>query len=642
MKKTSRREWFLILGLILAITLMNLPVAYTFFYHEITGAPKALKGSMDLSTVKLDQGKIYLDGQWEFYWNSFIVSEPKQLAKPDLIIAVPDEWSKYKIDGKNLPASGYGSYKLTLKEHAYDNRVTAFVHDFGGAYRVFIDGQLASKSGILSKTIDSIFTVPKSDLYPVDLSVSKTHEIVIEVATTRFSGLYMTPVFSNYNQIMKENSVRNALRFIFFGIALFSFFSLIAMYVVNVKRKLHSFWMPVMILFILIRMMLTTEFYSVWQPLLFFNLSYESTNEMMYFITFTLKYLLIYLVQEQCGISFVNREKIGFLSYYILLYSIYLFAPQSIYNRYLSVLIPMLTYILDFYLVYKIYHERQKLKKISLVIFGAVTLVVAGLTLDSYYINGKIYMNMSLTLMALFTLFSMIMTWIYTMRIGDLYDDFTESSSRLELVNNQIAIQKEYYEALSGQMSEIRSMKHDIRHFIGAMSRLAEERRFDQLKVFLEEYKEKAEMEQLPVFCENVIGNSIIGYYYLRTIKYGIPFECRSNISRQSSIMDSDLCIILGNALENAIDACRQMEHSEKQFISLDTGTMKGQWLLKVRNSFAGQLEIREGRLNSTKSGKSHGLGIQNMEKVAKSYGGFVKLEHNEKEFTFMIAIPEK
>lgn len=642
MVKTKKVNIFLFMGLILAVLFMNLPVVYTYFYHDLTGMPEAVNGSIDLSAVSPDDGKIYLDGQWEFYWNRFISTESQQLSRPDMIIAVPDSWSNYAIDGKSLSAGGCGSYKLTLTSLEYDKPITLYVPDFSGAYRVFIDGQLAAKSGTASKDTDKIFTAPKADLYPVTLSKGTTHEAVIEVATTRFSGLYMTPVLNGYHRTVNGNNLKNAVRFVLFGIALFSFINLIAIYTMSIRRKLYSLWLPVMILFILMRIMMTSEFYSIWQPVLFFNLSYESTNELMYLTTFVLKYLLIFLMQEQCGIKFEKREKIGFLVYYVLLYLIYLLAPQSIYNHYLSVLVPMLTYVLDFYLFFKIYRGRQKLKRFGMVVFWGAILVIAGLTIDSYYINGKIYFNMSLTLLFMFTVFALIMSWVYAMRTVDLFDDFTKSSSRLELANYQIAVQKEYYNTLRGQMNEIREIKHDIRHFVGAMSRLAEENRFDELKAFLSEYGEKTEMEQLPVFCENTIANSIIGYYHLRAKEYGISFESRCNISRKSVTSDSDLCIILGNALENAIDACKKMDNSAMRFVTVEAERIKGQRLLKVINSYNGRLEIRDGRCVSSKGGKSHGLGIRNIEKVVESYGGFVKIEHNEKEFTLMAAVPEK
>ncbi|HOJ11592.1 MAG TPA: ATP-binding protein [Clostridiales bacterium] len=642
MLKEIKREWFLILGFVLTVIFMNLPAVYTYYYHDISGAPKAINARMDLSAANPADGKIYLDGEWEFYWKRFIASEPDQLYIPDLIIKVPDSWSKYRIERGSLSAEGFGSYKLTMTGLEYDNAVTLFIPDFGGAYRAFIDGQLAAESGIVSKDTKKIFTTPKADLHPLVLSNRMVHEIVIEVANARFSGLYMTPVLWDYNQIIRENSFRNAVRFILFGIVLFSLLSLLIMYIVTIRRKLHSIWLPVMVIFILMRVMLTSEFYSLWQPVLFLNLSYESTNELMYFTTFVLKYLLIFLVQEQCGIEFNKREKMYFLIHYIFLYLIYLLVPKSIYNNYLSLLIPMLTYVLDLYIFFKIYRGRHTMKKFGMVVFWDIIIVIIGLTLDSYYINGKIYIDMSLILLILFALFALIMIFVYAMRSVDLYDDFTISSSRLKLANNQIAMQKEYYDTLSRQMNEIREMKHDIRHFIRAMSRLADENKFDELRVFLGEYNEKTDREQLPIFCENTIANSIIGYYYLRAKESGIFFESFCSINRQSVMSDSDLCIVLGNALENSVYACEQMENHEKMYITIKAGTMKKQMLIKLTNSYSGNVEARDGHLISTKSGKSHGLGIRNIERVVASYGGIVKIEYNEKEFILSVAVPEK
>jgi len=639
-ERNSRRG--IILCLILAVIILLLPAVYTLFYHQLTGAPEASTGKVDLSGENLADGRIYLDGQWEFYWNQFIVSERSQTSDPDFIISVPDSWSNHKIDGNELPAGGFASYKLAVENFIYDREIALYLPDFGGAYRVYIDGRLAADSGKLSKDSDEIFTVPKPDLYPLMLSSGKNHEVVIEVATTRFSGLYMTPVLDDYQNTISNNNNRNTAELIMFGIAIFSFLALIAMYTALIRRRVLSFWLPVMLFSIILRIMLTSEFYSFWQTVFFFNLPYESTNELMYFTTFLMKYLLIYLVQEQCGISFNRREKVGFLVYYVILYSVYLFTPQSFYNDHLSVIVPMLTYVLEIYLVLKIYRGRQTMKRFGLVVFWGAMFVVIGLTIDSYYLNGKIYMDMSLTLLTCLTIFTLIMSWIYAMRLGDLYDDFTVSSSRLEMANNQIEMQKEYYEALSGQMNEIREMKHDVRHFVGAASRLAEEGRLSDLRSFLNDYSEKTEMDQLPVFCENVIANSIIGYYYLRAKESGIQYEIKCRIDNTVVVRESDLCILLGNALENAIEACRKMEQTETRMISMEAGSKNGQFLLKFRNTYRDKLKIRDGHYISSKEEKSHGLGIKNMEKVVESYGGFIKIEHNEKEFTLMAAIPEK
>ncbi len=623
----------------MTLIMIFLPIIYTRYYHTITSAPEAVNAKIEVSNADLHKSSLYLDGQWEFYWSKLIISDKERKASPDLVIKVPDDWSNHKINNTRLPAEGYASYKLTLEDFTYDDTVTLYIPDFSGAYKIYIDEKLASESGTISKEKDQIFTTPKAELYPIILSGDTPHEVVIEVATTKFSGLYMTPILCSYQELLAKNNLRTAARFILFGIALFAFVNLIAIYLFSVRQKLHSFWMPVMIFLILIRTMLTTEIYSFWQPILFFDLAYEKTNLIMYLVTFILQYLLIYLVQEQCGIEFSKRERVNFLIYYILLFCAYLLVPRNLYNEYLSVLIPMLTYVLDLYLVFKTFIHREKLIKFGILIFWGFNLIVIGLTLDSFYINGMIYADMSIILPLMLMIFMVLMSIVYSIRIGDLYDDFTISASRLEMAEKQISIQKEYYDTLSNQMDEIRKINHDIRHFIGTMSMLADEGKFDKLKEFVDDYSEKNRLEQLPLFCKHSIVNSIIGYYFLQAKKDEITFESQCVIDEQVNIADSDLCIVLGNALDNAVSACRQMDQSQSRYVSITSRVMSGYCLVKVCNTYNGQLNMKNGQYFSTKRGSSHGYGIRNIQKVIDSYGGYVKIEHDRTMFTITAAI---
>lgn len=639
--KKDCRKWILISVLILALILIYVPVVKTQLYHEITGAPEAINSTMDLSDYVLHKKQIILDGEWEFFWKQFIISDQEKNPRVDRIIKVPDSWSNYRINGEGLSAGGYASYRIYLKKFSYNKDVTIFLSDFAGAYKVYIDGKLTASSGILSKSSDKIFTTPKSQLYSVKLSKKDTYEVVIEVATTKFSGLYMAPSLYDYNNITREMNFRSSMRMILLGIAFSAFIILITMYIFSVRRKIYSLWMPLLVLFVLLRMMLTTELYNLWQPILFFNLSYELTNELMYLVSFVMKYLLIFPAQEQCGIPFCKKEKAGFLFFYCLLYLVFLIVPQGIYNDYLSVIIPALTFTLDIYIAIKTLRWWDRLNKYGIAVFLGGTLLVVGLAVNSYYLNGKIYENKSLAMMIFFTIFLIIMVWVYSMRMVDLLDDFTVSTSRLEIAQKQIAMQKEYYGSLSRQMNEIREIKHDINHFTGVMLQLAEDGNLIKLRTFLREYCEQSRMDQLPVFCEHTICNSIIGYYYLRAKEYGIAFESHCNMGLQSDIRDSDLCIVLGNALQNAVHACRQINLNRQRFVSIEMKAMKGQRLIKVTNSYQGELKIKDGKYLSLKNSDSFGFGIQNMVKVIEAYGGYVKIDHSEGIFTFMVAIPE-
>jgi len=217
-----------------------------------------------------------------FYWKHLIITEGQGTQQPDFFIDVPGYWSRHKIDGMWLPANGYASYRLILHGLSHPYPVTVFIPDFGSAYRVFIDGMLAAESGRVSNDISGIHTVPKAKLYPVTLSDSEVHEVVIEVATTRFSGLYKAPVLKDYNQAIREDTIRNGIRFILFGTVVFSFFILAVIYMLSIRKNRHAIWLPAMSLLIMLRIMLTTEFYGFWQDIAFFSLSYETTNELMF------------------------------------------------------------------------------------------------------------------------------------------------------------------------------------------------------------------------------------------------------------------------------------------------------------------------------------------------------------------------
>lgn len=638
MKQSKYIRANLILGLIYVILFTHLPVVYTVFYHNLTDAPTAIDGSIYLNKLSPDQ-TIVLDGSWEFFWNRLIVTDPQQDVKPDFYIRVPDYWSKYKIGGNWLTAEGFASYRLILQGLEYEKPVTVYLPDFGSAYRVFIDGIMTAESGIVSKNIGKIYTQPKAKLYPVTLSPGEAHELVIEVATTRFSGLYMAPVLKDYDRTIQESNVRNNIRFILFGTVLISFLVLIAIYVFS-RKGVYSAWLPAIAFLVLMRLMMTTEFYSFWQKWLFFNLSYETTNELMFLATFLLKFLLIFMVQEQFDLAFSRREKNSFLIYYSVLYLIYLFIPNGFYNRYLTILLPASAFAIEFHILFKIYYGRNNLKKYGIFVYWGSILAISGLIIDCYYINGNIYFNLSLALITLLSVYLMILGLVNALRMAELYNEYTISSLQLLQAKKQMDMQKEYYNALSEQINEIREVKHDIRHFIGVIKRLTEEEHYDELKHFLNEFDEITETEPLPVFCDNAVANSILGYYFLMAKKSGIQFYCTCSIQKQLSISDSDLCIVMGNAIENAIEACEKLDNQQKRFVSVEARTINNQLLIKIENSYDGCLTLQNGGFVSTKREKSHGLGMKNIKRIVEANGGFIKTAYDGSLFTLMAAFP--
>lgn len=640
MRRPGRTEILLILGILFALVISHIPVVYTLFYHSITKVPTAENGSLRLS-IAPGKERIALDGEWEFYWKRLLVTDHLQDAVPDLLIRVPDYWSKYQIGGSKLPSAGFASYRLRLESTKAFSPITIYIPDFGSAYRVFVNGTLASESGFIAKNTAEVFTTTKINFYPVTLLANQRHEVVIEVATTRFSGLYMAPVMTGYDNAIQKDSLRNNVRFILFGAALFSFFILIVGYILSFRTVRRSVWLPVIGLFVLLRIMLTTEFYGFWQDIVFFRLSYEAVNPLMFFLTFAFKYLLIFLIQELLGVAFSLREKVVLLLYYTVLYLLYLFIPNGFYNRHLTILLPLCAFFMEIYAFFKIYLNRGQLKKYSLFVYWGTVLAITGLIIDSYYINGNIYFNLSLSLLLLFTGYLMILGLVASVQASDISRDFAVSCAQLESAREHIAMQTEYYDALSIHINEIRAIRHDFRHFLSVLGRLSDEERYAELKKFLSEYSEKADTESLPIFCENVVVNSILGFYSLQLKEHNILFHCTCIIPKQLSVSDSDLCIVLGNALENAFEACQKLEAPDTPSVSVEARLLNGQLLIKVSNTYNGTVNVANSRYLTTKETPNHGIGLQNIHKVVNACGGYIKTEHTKTVFTLMAAFPK-
>lgn len=571
----------LVAGFLLSVVISHLPVVYTVFYHELTGANKAVDAVLDLKNLSADE-KIILDGEWEFYWNRLLVTISEKNARPDFLIKVPDYWTKYEIDGEYLPVAGYASYRLVLKNFHVDYPVAISLPDFGSAYRVYLDGRLCAESGVVSDKPEDVFSTTKLNLHPVTLSKGNEHEVIIEVATRRFSGLYMAPVLQNYQKAVSLNFRRNNLRLILFGTALFPFIVLIGVYTLSFRKFRQSFWLPAMGLLVLLRIMLTTEFFGFWQDKLFFNISYESTNPVMFLVSFAFKYLLIYLVEELMYISFSKKEKLFLLVYYTVLYLAYLHIPNGFYNRYLTVLLPTCAFLIEIYAFIKVFKNRDKLDKHSLWIYFSSVLAVTGLIIDCYYINGNIYSNLSLVLLVMFTLYLIIISLVSAVRTAEIYRHYAVNASQLEQTKTQLEIQKEYYRSLYDQINEVRSIRHDVRHFIGVLEQLLREKRYAELERFLSKYEAMAATQPLPVYCENVIVNSIIGHFALKFKKSDIAFSCACSVPEEIFVSDIDLCIVLSNSLENALEACERMEGAGDRFVDVEIRYVNSQLLIKI------------------------------------------------------------
>ncbi len=120
------------------------------------------EGLLDLSGYQWEeQGKLCLNGEWQFYYNKFIepvkFSEVNSEVTPQLYIKPPKVWNESKIDGKSIPGFGYASYRLVVTGTTPGIPMALKVLPQSTAFRVYIDDRLVAENGKVSKQKSNSF-----------------------------------------------------------------------------------------------------------------------------------------------------------------------------------------------------------------------------------------------------------------------------------------------------------------------------------------------------------------------------------------------------------------------------------------------------------------------------------------------------
>ena len=128
----------------------------------------------------------------------------------------------------------------------------------------------------------------------------------------------------------------------------------------------------------------------------------------------------------------------------------------------------------------------------------------------------------------------------------------------------------------------------------------------------------------------------------------GIRWECDVQIPKTCSVHEFGLCVLFGNLLDNALEACGRIQHGkpiscsgQSRFINIQAKTVKNCFLLEVKNSMDPK-ESYEGRFSGQKNLQGNGIGLLNVRDVADQYDGAVDIEARNGVFVVSILIPQK
>ncbi|MCI8801521.1 GHKL domain-containing protein [Acetatifactor muris] len=200
-------------------------------------------------------------------------------------------------------------------------------------------------------------------------------------------------------------------------------------------------------------------------------------------------------------------------------------------------------------------------------------------------------------------------------------------SKEISLLEQEEHSLNQYVEEAKARYDRTKSFRHDIRNHIAVVKRLLQSEKLEEAVTYMEDLDDMAEKMSFPCSTNNPVVDILVGNKLGIAKSMGIEADCSLLLPYPCDIKDIDICIVLSNALDNAIQAVKSLDAGMEKYIHV-SGRIQGDFLMmEIRNSFHGKGTLKKG------------TGLSNIHKVAEKYGGAMSIETQGNEFVLHVLL---
>ncbi|MEG2685121.1 MAG: ATP-binding protein, partial [Erysipelotrichaceae bacterium] len=199
--------------------------------------------------------------------------------------------------------------------------------------------------------------------------------------------------------------------------------------------------------------------------------------------------------------------------------------------------------------------------------------------------------------------------------------------------------QKSYYQMLNNKVKDAAIFRHDFKHNIGVLNSLINDKDFKALKTYMTSLSNKLDESAIIKYTSDNTLNAIISHYEHQAEYNEIETNIKIMISDDINIDIYDLCIVIGNLFENAVEACCRMGFKGRS-IDIIMEVVNDYLIIKVKNSFNGVIKLDNDRYVTSK--KHGGIGLSSINGIVNKYNGNIKIDNVDNEFSVQVALAIK
>jgi len=265
---------------------------------------------------------------------------------------------------------------------------------------------------------------------------------------------------------------------------------------------------------------------------------------------------------------------------------------------------------------------------INLLVIFNISLILNELNVEAQYLT--IIINMGSLLIVLITYY----VFIKLNRFYRKSSNYKIIEIKNEMLRKEIKEKENIYE-------EVRKTHHDFKNHIICIEKLLEQGKLELVSEYINNLKEEKFQVYTWIKTGNDVVDAILNQKRSEGEKKNIDIDMKVIIPDNINIRPMDLCIILGNAIDNGIEANEKIEDIDKRNIKVRINPYKDYLFMEISNPTICNPIDEYGQLKTTKDNKEkHGFGIKSMATVVEEYNGILNYEYDEGEFILSIMLP--
>ena len=267
---------------------------------------------------------------------------------------------------------------------------------------------------------------------------------------------------------------------------------------------------------------------------------------------------------------------------------------------------------------------------------GCVPIIICEIFIDYFFLGGVVFKRVDsfilfLELFLVWTLISGYFIMISYVRYVQMRHRWNKIDMNMKMLSTQ-------YEFMLRSYEEKRCQVHDnVQHDIMLLG-MIENRQYEEAIIYLQEKRKREESTQNRYTGLTTI-DIMLNYKVIKAKEHRIRFDVSAEIYHYT-LDDKDLCVMLGNLLDNSIDAVQDLPEQQR-WIKIIFKSPNDIFMVEIINPYEGVRKKRQGNYLTTKkeNRQMHGIGLRSVEKIVLGYGGDMEISDKDNIFKVMITI---